>query len=63
MFNKQLKNVRAAGLKEHMRSACDGKGLDEITKERSGPRQIFGKHYLYREEDEAGETDVEQREE
>ena len=46
-----------------MRSASDGKGVDEITLKEVSQQQIVGKHYLHRKEEEAGKTDVEQTEE
>lgn len=41
-----------------MRSASEGKGLDEITKSRRGPKTYPGKHFLHREGEEVGEADV-----
>lgn len=46
-----------------MKSASDGKGLDEITLKEVSQQQILCKHYLYRKEEEARKTDVEQTEE
>lgn len=46
-----------------MRSASEGKGLDEITKSRRGPKTYPGKHFLHREGEEVGEADIDQPEE
>jgi hypothetical protein len=46
-----------------MRSASDGKGLDEIILKEVSQQQTLGKHCLHRKEEEAGKTDVKQTEE